>query len=69
MQATDVWDQLATLKKVVIEPKGTGDAFDAVMKDFYTAVKKGRGALFMAVYRGKVHWLVTYLPALSPAFA
>lgn len=58
VQATDIWDELAALKKVVCEPKGTGDAFDAVMKDFYTAVKKGRGALFIAVYRGKVHWVL-----------
>ena len=50
-----MWGQLSALKKVVSEPKGTGDAFDAVMKDFYTAVKKGKGALFIAVYRGKVY--------------
>ena len=46
------------MKKVVSEPKGTGDAFDTVMKDFYTAVRTGRGALFIAVYRGKVHTLL-----------
>lgn len=39
---------------MVSEPKGTGEAFDNVMKDFYSAVKKGKGALFMAVCRGKV---------------
>ena len=42
------------MKKVVTEPKGTGDAFDAVMKEYYGAVRKGQGGLFMAVCRGKV---------------
>ncbi|KAL0027241.1 hypothetical protein WJX77_006278 [Trebouxia sp. C0004] len=49
-----LWGQLAALKRVVIEPKGTGEAFDTVMKDYYTAVKRGQGGLFMAVCRGKV---------------
>ena len=39
---------------MVVEPKGTGEAFDGVMKDYYGAIKKGQGGLFMAVCRGKV---------------
>jgi Fanconi anemia group J protein len=54
MQANGLWSQLAALKKVVTEPKGTGEAFDTVMKDYYTAIKRGQGGLFMAVCRGKV---------------
>ena len=54
MQSNGIWGQLTALKKVVTEPKGTGDAFDAVMKEYYGAVRKGQGSLFMAVCRGKV---------------
>ncbi len=54
MQTNGLWGQLAALKKVVTEPKGTGEAFDTVMKDYYTAIRRGQGGLFMAVCRGKV---------------
>lgn len=54
LQANGLWGQLAALKKVVMEPKGTGEAFDTVMKDYYTAIRRGQGGLFMAVCRGKV---------------
>ena len=54
VQANGVWEELAGLKKVVTEPKGTGEAFEGVMKDYYGAIRKGQGALFMAVCRGKV---------------
>lgn len=54
LQANGVWGQLAALKKVVTEPKGTGEAFDGVMKEYYGAIRKGQGGLFMAVCRGKV---------------
>lgn len=55
LQANGLWGQLTALKKVVTEPKGTGEAFDAVMKEYYSAIRKGQGGLFMAVCRGKVH--------------
>lgn len=54
VQANGVWEELAALKKVVTEPKGTGEAFEGVMKDYYGAIRKGQGGLFMAVCRGKV---------------
>lgn len=54
VQASGVWEELAALKKVVTEPKGTGEAFEGVMKDYYGAIRKGQGGLFMAVCRGKV---------------
>ena len=53
-QATPLWGELSTLKVVVSEPRGAGDEFDAVMRTVYGAVASGRGALFLAVYRGKV---------------
>ena len=61
-QANGIWGQLTALKKVVSEPKGTGEAFDAVMKEYYGAVRKGQGGLFMAVCRGKVLRSTPLLP-------
>ena len=55
LQVNGLWGQLTALKKVVTEPKGTGEAFDTVMKEYYSAIRKGQGGLFMAVCRGKVH--------------
>ena len=52
-QATGLWGQLAAAKTVVVEPRGTGEEFDAVMAQFYGGVRAGRGALFFAVCRGK----------------
>ena len=63
LQANGVWAELAALKKVVTEPKGTGEAFDGVMKDYYGAIRKGQGGLFMAVCRGKVTYAT--LPAVT----
>lgn len=37
------------------EPRGTGDAFDKTMKTHYANIKAGKGAVFMAVFRGKVN--------------
>ncbi len=54
MQATAVWKELAGLKRIVCEPRGAGDAFDEVMKDYYGAIETGRGAIMFAIYRGKV---------------
>lgn len=39
---------------MVQEPRGTGDAFDAAMRDFYVGIDGGRGAVLFAVCRGKV---------------
>jgi hypothetical protein len=39
---------------VVQEPRGTGDAFDTAMRDFYAGIDGGRGAVLFAVCRGKV---------------
>lgn len=53
-QATRLWSELEAVKKVVMEPKGTGEAFDTVMTEYYDAIRAGRGGLFLAICRGKV---------------
>lgn len=53
-QATAIWKELASLKRIVCEPRGTGDAFDGVMRDYYGAIETGRGAIMFAIFRGKV---------------
>ena len=57
-----MWAQLGSLKELVCEPRGTGEAFDAVMAAFYAAIKAGTGAIFFAICRGKVG-----LPPLTDA--
>ena len=54
IQATAIWKELSGLKRIVSEPRGTGSAFDAVMKDYYGAIETGRGAIMFAIFRGKV---------------
>ena len=49
-----MWAALGALKELVCEPRGTGEAFDAVMAAFYAAIKTGGGAIFFAICRGKV---------------
>ena len=54
MQETGLWGQLCVRKAVVCEPRGTGEAFDGVMAEYYEAVARGQGAIFLAICRGKV---------------
>lgn len=65
VQVTGTWARLEEMKAVVCEPRGTGDAFDAVMADFYTAIRNGRGAIFFAICRGKVPSRATCTISLS----
>lgn len=60
-QATGLWGELCALKTVVAEPRGAGDDFDSVMRQYYGAVASGAGGLFLAVCRGKVSPHI-YLP-------
>jgi len=53
-QESGLWAKLQGTKRVVSEPRGTGEAFTAAMAQFYAAVASGRGALFFAICRGKV---------------
>ncbi|KAK9806231.1 hypothetical protein WJX72_006639 [[Myrmecia] bisecta] len=52
-KATGLWGQINALKKLVSEPRGTGEAFDGVMTEYYAAIRKGKGAVFLAICRGK----------------
>ncbi|XP_050076273.1 regulator of telomere elongation helicase 1 homolog [Anopheles maculipalpis] len=54
-QAAGIWAQINRIKPIFIEPRGK-DAFLATMADYYAKVREpgGRGAIFMAVCRGKV---------------
>ncbi len=56
-----MWAQLGSLKELVCEPRGTGEAFDAVMAAFYAAIKAGTGAIFFAICRGKVQTATEHL--------
>lgn len=54
MQGSGLWAQINGLKKIVCEPRGTGDLFDKAMSDYYSAIRRGKGGIFMAICRGKV---------------
>eukprot|EP00775_Hariotina_reticulata_P010851 gene10851-11005_t len=51
--ATGVWNQLQQLKHIVPEPRHAGADFDKAIDEYYTAIREGRGGLFIAVCRGK----------------
>lgn len=53
-QDTGLLSQIEMAKPVVQEPRGTGDAFDSAMRDFYAGIDGKRGAVLFAVCRGKV---------------
>jgi Fanconi anemia group J protein len=54
-RASGAWARISATKTVVAEPRGGGaEALDAVLKEYYAAVASGRGALLLAVCRGKV---------------
>ncbi|KAG2494184.1 hypothetical protein HYH03_007542 [Edaphochlamys debaryana] len=52
-KATGLWSRLEAQKAVVVEGREAGRGFEESMAAYYAAVKSGRGALFMAVCRGK----------------
>ncbi|KAF2365632.1 DEAD2 [Trinorchestia longiramus] len=54
-QSSGVWDKITALKRAFIEPQSK-DAFSTTMNEFYEKVNDPalRGAIFMAVCRGKV---------------
>lgn len=54
VQGSGLWAQINGLKKIVCEPRGTGDLFDKAMSDYYSAIRRGKGGIFMAICRGKV---------------
>uniref|UniRef100_A0A182XXV8 Regulator of telomere elongation helicase 1 homolog n=1 Tax=Anopheles stephensi TaxID=30069 RepID=A0A182XXV8_ANOST len=54
-QATGIWAQINRIKPIFVEPRGK-DTFLATMAEYYAKVREpgSRGAIFMAVCRGKV---------------
>lgn len=52
-QQSGLWNAIHDVKPIFTEPKGKDD-FDECMQSYYSAVKISRGAIFMAVLRGKV---------------
>lgn len=54
-QQAGLWSSLVSKKPVFIEPQGK-DTFNAVISEFYEKIKapESRGAIFLAVCRGKV---------------
>ena len=48
-----IWSQIDQIKRIMVEPRRK-EALGQVMSDYYAEVKKGCGAVFMAVCRGKV---------------
>ena len=69
MQSTGLWAQLREVKEIVTEGREAGKGFDDAMAKYYAAIKRGSGALFIAVCRGKVrvrHSSVCPLPCFCP---
>lgn len=52
-QQSGLWKAINDVKPIFTEPKRK-EEFDTCMTEYYTAVKISRGAIFMAVLRGKV---------------
>ncbi|EAA06834.5 AGAP000634-PA [Anopheles gambiae str. PEST] len=54
-QASGIWGQISRLKQIFVEPRGK-DQFTTTMAEYYAQVRDpaSRGAIFMAVCRGKV---------------
>ena len=52
-QNCGIWSRIDQIKRIMVEPQRK-EALGLVMSDYYTEVKGGRGAVFMAVCRGKV---------------
>lgn len=52
-QESGVWSQIQRLKPIFVEPRGKNQ-FVKTMTEYYEQIKTRKGALFMAVCRGKV---------------
>lgn len=48
-----IWEQIEQQKRIFMEPK-TKDALKEAMKQYYSNINQLKGAIFMAVLRGKV---------------
>jgi regulator of telomere elongation helicase 1 len=52
-QRNNMWDAIHDVKPIFMEPQNKND-FETCMSEYYAAVQTTRGAIFMAVLRGKV---------------
>ncbi|KAH8245486.1 hypothetical protein KR032_010889 [Drosophila birchii] len=52
-QASGLWADIVAKKPIFLEPRGK-DQFTSTMEEFYQAIRDSKGAVFMAVCRGKV---------------
>ena len=54
VQKTSLWDDISCHKAMVVEPRGSSEDFNKAIRRFKGLVDKGKGAIFLAVCRGKV---------------
>ena len=54
MQDSGAWRDINRCKALVTEPRGSADEFNRAIRRFRSLVDSGKGAVFMAVCRGKV---------------
>ncbi|XP_017055046.1 regulator of telomere elongation helicase 1 homolog isoform X2 [Drosophila ficusphila] len=52
-QASGLWADISSKKPIFLEPRGK-EQFTSTMEEFYQAIRDSKGAVFMAVCRGKV---------------
>lgn len=50
---TGIYFKLEEAKRIHVEPR-TADDFDETLSSFHSTINDGLGAVFFAVYRGKV---------------
>ena len=49
-----IWSQMTEHKQIFFEPRKGDESLQAMMSKYYSAVDSGKGALMLAVVRGKV---------------
>lgn len=54
LQSSGIWQHLHKLKPVHCEPRGSKEELDEVMKSYFSCVDRRKGAVLLAVCRGKV---------------
>lgn len=52
-QASGLWAEVSRHKPIFVEPRSK-DSFTTTMEEFYKSIRDAKGAVFMAVCRGKV---------------
>uniref|UniRef100_A0A2S2P209 Regulator of telomere elongation helicase 1 homolog n=1 Tax=Schizaphis graminum TaxID=13262 RepID=A0A2S2P209_SCHGA len=52
-QSCNIWASITKNKSIFVEPKNK-DVLNIVIEDYYKAIQENKGAMLLAVYRGKV---------------